>query len=224
MRIAARAAIFDMDGLLIDSERVILSTWVEVTRSMGLPLEFDDFAPLVGRAAPESSQMLIALLGGDTAFQQARVRVNQRLEQLLESEGFAAKRGAQRIVAALAQRGIPCAVASSSRVAEIGRRLARVDLLKYFAATAGGDEVARGKPDPAVYRLAAQRLGVQPGECLAFEDSENGARAALAAGMRVVVVPDLRVPEAAILQHCLCTLASLDEASAQLPGWFMQGS
>ena len=107
---------------------------------------------------------------------------------------FPLKTGALPLLEALHAAGIPCAVASSSSVDEIRHRLGHVDVLKYFRSIAGGDEVTHGKPDPALYLLAAARLGVAPEDCIAFEDSENGARAAQAAGVRVVIVPDLKHP------------------------------
>lgn len=92
--------------------------------------------------------------------------------------------------------------------------------LQHFKAVAGGNEVLRGKPDPALYRLAAQRLGVAPEQCLAFEDSHNGGCAALAAGMGLVVVPDLLQPAPQVAQACLAVLGSLQDALAQVPQWF----
>ena len=116
--------------------------------------------------------------------------------------------------------GIPCAVASSSSVDEIRHRLGHVDVLKYFRSIAGGNEVTHGKPDPALYLLAAARLGVAPEDCIAFEDSENGARAAQAAGIRVVVVPDLRHPAPDVLARSHGVLASLEDAMTHMPHWF----
>jgi beta-phosphoglucomutase-like phosphatase (HAD superfamily) len=116
--------------------------------------------------------------------------------------------------------GVPCGVASSSRVAEIRHRLGAVGVLRFFRAVTGGDEVPRGKPDPAIYLLAASRLGAAPADCIAFEDSENGAKAAQAAGIRVVVVPDLRHPAPEVLARSHRVLGSLEEATAHVPHWF----
>ena len=113
-----------------------------------------------------------------------------------------------------------CGVASSSRAAEIRQRLQAVGVLHTFASIAGGDEVPRGKPDPAVYELAASRLGVPASACLVFEDSENGALAALAAGAQVVLVPDLRTPSNAVAGRSLHVLSSLHDAIGQVPHWF----
>jgi beta-phosphoglucomutase-like phosphatase (HAD superfamily) len=111
-------------------------------------------------------------------------------------------------------------VASSSRVEEIRHRLGHVGVLDHFDVVTGGDEVPRGKPDPAIYRLAASRLGVAPADCIAFEDSENGARAAQAAGIRVVIVPDLKRPANEVLARAHGVIDSLEDALAHVPHWF----
>jgi beta-phosphoglucomutase-like phosphatase (HAD superfamily) len=115
---------------------------------------------------------------------------------------------------------VPCAVASSSTSAEIEDRLTRIGVRHYFSAAAGGNEVQRGKPDPAVYLLAASRLGVDPGQCIAFEDSEHGAAAAAAAGARVVLVPDVKAPSAALASSVHMVLRSLEEAVPLVKTWF----
>jgi HAD superfamily hydrolase (TIGR01509 family) len=130
---------------------------------------------------------------------------------------FPLKPGALQLLALLRQRGVPCAVASSTYVEEVRRRLAQVGVLDFFQALAGGDEVLRSKPDPAVYLLAASRLGVAPAQCLAFEDSDHGARAAHVAGLRVVLVPDLKAHEFA---SAYLHLASLADAMTHVDRWF----
>jgi beta-phosphoglucomutase-like phosphatase (HAD superfamily) len=133
---------------------------------------------------------------------------------------FPLKPGALELLRLLRQRGVPCAVASSTYADEVRRRLTTVGVLDFFQVVAGGDEVARSKPDPAVYLLAAARLGVQPVRCLAFEDSDHGAAAAHQAGLRVVVVPDLRAHEFA---SAYMKLSSLEDAIAHIDRWFSAG-
>lgn len=212
------AAIFDMDGLLIDSERATLAAWLHGARQAGVPLAKADYLQVVGRAAPESDAILRELLGGPQAFDAARAAARAVLNHA--EAVFPIRPGAAELLAALRAARVPCAVASSSTHAEIRHRLGAIGVLAHFDAIAGGDEVARGKPDPALYRLAAQRLGVDPGRCVAFEDSENGARAALAAGAHVVVVPDLKPPSPALAAGVAHVMVSLHEALDQLPRWF----
>lgn len=225
-----RAAIFDMDGLLIDSERAIMRAWRAGARELGLEIAEDDFVQCVGRAAPESDAILVRLLGDTARFQAAQSRARALLHDHARSEDrlrdgrplYPLKPGALALLQALRAAGVPCAVASSSRVDTIRHCLGGVGVLDHFAAIAGGDEVQRGKPDPALYLLAASRLGADPADCIAFEDSENGARAAQAAGVRVVVVPDLRRPSDDVLAASHGVLGSLEDALQHLPHWFPQ--
>jgi HAD superfamily hydrolase (TIGR01509 family) len=216
-----RAAIFDMDGLLIDSERAITEAWLAGAKALGFTLEREDFVQVIGLAGPESDAYLTRLLGGERPFLAIAAHARAALEAAdRDAPTFPLKPGAAALLAALARAGVPLAVASSSRVEEIHRRLGRVGVLGHFRAIAGGDEVPRGKPDPAVYLLAAQRLGVAPADCIAFEDSENGARAAQAAGVRVVVVPDLKRPADEVLARAHGVIDSLQDALAHVPHWF----
>jgi beta-phosphoglucomutase-like phosphatase (HAD superfamily) len=220
-----RAAIFDMDGLLIDSERAIMRAWIAGARELGIALAEDEFVQCVGRAAPESDAILAGLLGSQEAFHAAGARARALLRQGASGAPggepvFPLKPGAFALLDALREAGVPCAVASSSRVSEIRHRLGAVGVLDFFQAVTGGDEVPRGKPDPAIYLLAASRLDAAPADCIAFEDSENGAKAAQAAGIRVVVVPDLRHPAPEVLARSHHVLPSLEDAMTHVPHWF----
>ena len=215
-----RAAIFDMDGLLIDSERTIMRAWIDAAAAIGVMLRAEAYTPIIGLAELESDAILTRVLGGPAAFSAIRSRAIELLSPGDEAAVFPLKAGAKELLGSLQAAGVLCGVASSSRAAEIQQRLQVVGVIHYFAAVAGGDEVPRGKPDPAVYELAASRLGVPASACLVFEDSENGALAALAAGAPVVLVPDLRAPSEAVMGRSLRVLGSLHDAIEQVPHWF----
>ncbi|MEN9706013.1 MAG: hypothetical protein RLZZ393_1892 [Pseudomonadota bacterium] len=214
------AVLFDMDGLLLDSERVLMRAWVAAAEEEGIAIHPEVYAGVVGRAAADSHRLFAEMFRGDVVHARMRRKVESSLARRRGGVVFPLKDGVVELLEALRGRGVPCAVASSSGVDEIRQRLAAVGVLQHFVAVAGGDEVPRGKPDPAVYALAASRLGVPPSACLAFEDSENGARAALAAGASLVVVPDLRRPVEEVMARCLFELESLREAVGHLPRWF----
>ncbi|WP_454907426.1 HAD family hydrolase [Variovorax gossypii] len=216
------AAIFDMDGLLIDSERPIMAAWIEAARTLDIELSHSQYLQVVGLSTVESEHILASLLGGSEAYRHAIEHVRRYL-QLERADGaplFPIKPGAAEFLGALRERGIRCAVASSSTRRQIEACLGSLGVLHHFSAFAGGDEVTRAKPDPALYLLAAERLDVAPADCIAFEDSENGAKAALAAGLRVVVVPDLKHPPEAITGRAFHVLESLHDAVPHLPRWF----
>jgi HAD superfamily hydrolase (TIGR01509 family) len=205
-----------MDGLLLDSERVIMQTWLESAREEGMALSEPQFLTVVGAGAAESRAKLSQLLGGGHAFETVRNRAQAKLNAL-PGIVFPLKPGALQILLMLRARAVPCAVASSTRISEVRRRLERVGVLEFFQAVAGGDEVPQSKPDPAVYLLAAERLGVPACECLAFEDTDHGASAAHAAGMRVILIPDLRSHD---FDSAFMQLGSLEHAFEHVDRWF----
>lgn len=218
------AAIFDMDGLLIDSERVLLRVWTQVADEMGATLVEADFVRMVGLGSIESNRILLEILGTEARVRSMRERAADLLRPGGEPPLFPLRPGARELLDLLNARGVPCAVASSTRASEIKRRLQGVGVLDRFAELAGGDEVARSKPDPAVFLLAAQRLGIDPMHCLAFEDSVHGVVAARAAGMQVVMVPDLVVPDVELSTQTFALLGSLAEAHAHTGRWFAMGA
>jgi beta-phosphoglucomutase-like phosphatase (HAD superfamily) len=214
------AAIFDMDGLLVDSERAIMDTWIAVGLDLGIALLAGDYLRIVGKSSTDCEVILTELLGGAATFREALTRVRLHLSKPSVHAVFPLKSGARALLTELSRAGIPCAVASSSSVDEIRSRLGGVGVLQFFKTIAGGDEVDRGKPDPAVYRLAAHRLGVPVDACLAFEDSDNGAHAAASAGMAVVVVPDLKPPATSVAELSFRILGKLDVAVDHVSDWF----
>ena len=214
------AALFDMDGLLIDSERVIMAAWIGVAKNRGVEFSEATYAETVGRDAAQSNAIVARAFGGLESARAARLEVVNFLERKAPAERFPLKAGAKALLDALQRQGIRCAVASSSAKHEIEARLGAAGVLHYFEATAGGDEVLSGKPDPAVYRLAAARLGVPAARCLAFEDSLNGAQAVLASGAGLVLVPDLLQPTADLAGRSIGVLRSLDEAIPHVGVWF----
>ena len=218
---AYTAAVFDMDGLLLDSERPIRDAWLQAAAELGVPLDAAGYLSVVGLNHADSALRLLALFGGDP---QRLAAAGERTEVLLGAQfahrPFDAKPGARALLQGLRAAGVPCAVASSTAHAEVRRRLGLAGLLGHFAAVCGGDEVQRGKPEPDLYLLALQRLGVAAEVGIAFEDSGHGVRAALAAGLAVVAVPDLKGPDPAWQARCLAVLPSLEAVCARGLEWF----
>ncbi|QFY42706.1 HAD family phosphatase [Candidatus Methylospira mobilis] len=214
------AAVFDMDGLLLDSERPIRDIWRLVASEFGLVLSDEIYLQWVGRRYADVAEQYGGIFGERRLFDEACGLVRTRVSDFYEAEGFAVKTGAVELLSLLNERGIPCCVASSTRHAEVRHRLERAGLRAYFDAIAGGDEASNGKPHPDLFLLAAERLGVNPRHCLVFEDSEHGAQGALAAGMSAVIVPDLKTPAPDTAALCLAVLESLAHVPAFCEAWF----
>lgn len=216
-----KAALFDMDGLLLDSERLVRDAWLEVASNFSIPLEESTYLGWVGRREKDVRADYEQLFAKHQPFDKITAQVRARVDARQATEGFKVKPGAESLLGRLHEQGIPCAVASSTRQPEVHRRLSSVGLDSYFRSLTGGDEVSRGKPDPDLFLLAAQRIRVPPTDCVVFEDSEYGAMAAIAAGMAVVVVPDLKQPSREIAALSLAILTSLEQVEACFETWFV---
>jgi HAD superfamily hydrolase (TIGR01509 family) len=215
-----QAAIFDMDGLLLDTEAYWDGARHDYVAERGGRWGPSDQAAVMGLNSGEWARYIQRRFGvadGEAAIIEA---VIARLVALYRRQGAPLLPGAVAAVRGLAAR-VPLAVASSSPRRIIETALAAADLADQFQAVVSSDEVPRGKPDPAVYLEAARRLGVAPAACLAFEDSTNGLLAARAAGMTVVAVPNQTYPPSpaslAGVALVLATLADLDLTTLDLP-------
>jgi beta-phosphoglucomutase-like phosphatase (HAD superfamily) len=203
-----KAAIFDMDGLLIDSERIIMQACIQAANNVGIDYSQAEFVELIGRSSTDASRIMAEQLGGVDILDRVSTGVNTILSQ--RNHVFPLKAGAVDLLNHYQSKRILCGVASSSPIQHIQHRLSHVNVLDYFSTITSGQEVSNGKPSPDIYLLAIQKLGVTVDECIAFEDSEPGARAAIAAGLKVVVVPDLKPPSEFVRENCYQLVESLD--------------
>jgi len=188
------AVIFDMDGLMIDSERVSLACWSEAAAELGLPLDEAFFVRMVGLGDRDSQALLRGQGVSDAMIQTMAARCHDLYEARTQT-GLPLRPGILELLELLKAHGIPRAVATTTRQPRANRKLAAAGLLPYFDAVITSGDVAHPKPAPDIYLLAAQRLGQAPERCLALEDSPAGTRAAVAAGMTVIQVPDLVHPD-----------------------------
>jgi len=186
------AVVFDMDGLMFDSERVDREIWQAIATRRGH--EFPDVLhdSLVGRSQADSDELLGTHFGPEFPLAEWRAEVGAQWHQRVCSEGLPHKPGLLELLNFLDLVAMPTAVATSTARAKA--LLCLGPLAQRFKALAFGNEVSHAKPAPDLYLLAAARLGVERGECLALEDSPAGLAAAQAAGMTAILVPDLIVP------------------------------
>lgn len=187
------ALLLDMDGLLIDTERLYLEVNVLAAAELGYRLAPETNLGMVGVAIDGCRRLLAEVHGA--AFPFGRFRdIGYELLEARMADGVPVKPGAVELVAWARAEGLPVAVATSTRRGRAEHHLARVDLLHRLDALVTRDDVVNAKPAPEPYLTAAARLGVAPGAALALEDSANGVRAAAAAGVPVVMVPDVLAP------------------------------
>jgi HAD superfamily hydrolase (TIGR01509 family) len=183
------AVVFDCDGLLVDTESCWTAAETELFARRGLAFSDAEKAQLIGASIPSACAWLAGRFDDGTSAEQVAAELLALVDAVVarEAEPMA---GATELVAVVRAR-VPAAVASNSTRALLDHALARGGFADTFAITVAADEVASPKPDPELYLTACERLGTAPGDCLAFEDSATGLRAATAAGLRTVAVPSL---------------------------------
>ena len=194
------AAIFDLDGLLVDTERLAIAAGYEVLDGMGQPHSAGLFESLVGKDDRTGARIIAAHYGTAFTVEDFGSRWNARFQEKLDA-GIPLRPGAFELLEALAAIGMPRAIATSSRRPSALKKLRLTGLAPHFVTVVSYDCIANPKPAPDPYLEAAQRLGVNPARCIAFEDSDTGAAAAHAAGMTVVQVPDMLATDGPHAHH-----------------------
>jgi HAD superfamily hydrolase (TIGR01509 family) len=210
------AIVFDMDGTLVDSERLQLQCFMETTGKYGFDAREELYLQCIGATGAVARTILVDAYGAEFPLAEVLADWRVRYEELLASNALQLKAGARLMLEMATNHGIPCALATQTRRPLTEKKLRLTGVLDYFDTLVTGDEVRRGKPDPEHYLVAAERLGLAPAACWALEDSENGVRSALSAGCRVYQIPDL-VPVSESVSHLGQTvLSSLVEVVAIL--------
>jgi HAD superfamily hydrolase (TIGR01509 family) len=204
-----QAVIFDMDGTILDTETVFRSIVFEVCADLGFEMSDTVHLSMVGSSHERTQQLLVEAYGVAFPYTLFDERCRASMRERMHIE-VPIKTGARELLLELRDRGVPTAIATSSRQPHAHTHLSTAGLFDMFETIVTRDDVVNPKPHPEPYLLAAERLGVDPIHCLALEDSYSGVRAAHAAGMQTVMVPDLVHPSEEIRALGIAIMESLD--------------
>ncbi|MBQ7679756.1 MAG: HAD family phosphatase [Butyrivibrio sp.] len=187
--------LFDMDGVLFDSERASLDCWQTLSGDYQLTNVEEVYRRCIGGDVRHTRSILVDAYPHLTGsvIDEMLSRCSALFHEKYDHDGIPLpmKPGAREILEDLSAQGIPLGLASSTRKATVLQQLKNADLLRYFQEVIGGDEVATSKPSPEIYETIRNRMGANPARCAAIEDSFNGVRAAHAAGCHTIMVPDM---------------------------------
>ena len=210
--------LFDMDGVVIDSEKLFTRFWMEAAHALGYPMTRNQALQLrsLGRSLGQSK--MESFFGPGVSYAAIREKRVELMEAFIAENGVEEKPGIRELLSYLRAEGNPCAITSSSSLEVIRRRLTELDLAEGFTALCSGKDVPNGKPAPDIYLHGATAIGLKPEECLAIEDSPAGVESAWRAGCRTVVVPDQDQPDDTTLSRCFAKADSLRDVMELLKG------
>ncbi len=201
-----KAIVFDMDGVLFDTENLCKITWDRIAKEQGIEDMNEMFLQCVGRNANDTSIMMQEHYGLEFDYDTFRKKASEQFRNYIEENGVPVKIGVKELLSFLDEQGYRIGLASSTGRESVLHHLTETGILKYFATIVTGDMVEHSKPNPDIFLLACKELQVNPEEAFAIEDSPNGIRAAHAAGMKPIMVPDLIEPDAEMeeLSYRIC--------------------
>lgn len=210
--------IFDMDGLMIDTEKLLARFWMQAAQEAGFPMELEHVLQIRSLSAVYAKPRLQGFFGKDFDYETIRARRRQLTAEYLEIHGIEKKPGLDALLDFLNQQHYLTAVATATDRERTVRYLKQLNLLDKFSTLLCGDMVRKGKPDPEIYQKASQALGLKPEQCIALEDSPNGIISAYRAGCHAVMIPDLSQPEDDLKPYLTACLSSLDQVIDFLKG------
>lgn len=211
-----KAIIFDMDGLMIDSERVTFECYQERLKDMNLTMDEEFYKTLLGKPIKGIYQRFYDVYGNDFPIENVIQDVHQLLAERFETEGVPVKKGLVELLHYLKDNNYKTIVATSSNRDRVDKILAQAKITEFFDDSICGDEVTKGKPNPEVFLKSCQKLGVNVDEAIVLEDSEAGIQASYDANIKVICIPDMKYPEKQYEEKTFKILKDLTEVTAYL--------
>ncbi len=206
-----KGVLFDMDGLVLNSEILYKRFWIEAFEVMGYHMSNEQALGMRSLSKACAQVYLDELFGPGIDYDTARDIRIQRMDAYVEKNGVEPKQGIYELLDYIHTRRIPCAIATSSPLGRVKAHLSPLGLYDRFDAICSSKEVAHGKPEPDIYLYGASKIDVPPAQCLALEDSPAGIESAFRAGCLPIIIPDLDKPDAETLSRCFAAADSLND-------------
>lgn len=204
-----KAFIFDMDGVLFDTERMCLDSWKPIAEKYNIS-NFDEvFARCIGTNESATRQICLDYYGPDFPYDEYAREAGLIFHQMIDENGPVLKPGVKELLEFLKTQNYKIGLASSTKKASVEKYLKQAGIREYFQVLATGDMIVHSKPDPEIYLLACEKLGVKPENAYAVEDSFNGVRAGVSAGIKTFMVPDMKEPDDEIRGLCFMVCRDL---------------
>lgn len=211
-----KAIIFDMDGLMIDSERVTFECYQEILKGMDLTMDEEFYKTLLGKPLKGIYQRFYDVYGNDFPIEDVIKDVHALMAKRFETEGVPIKTGLKSLLEYLKENNYKTIVATSSNRDRVDTILSQAQITDYFDDSICGDEVTKGKPNPEVFLKSCQKLGVNVDEAIVLEDSEAGIQASYDAGIKVICIPDMKYPEKQYEEKTFKILKDLNDVTEYL--------
>ncbi|MCM1132526.1 MAG: HAD family phosphatase [Ruminococcus flavefaciens] len=212
-RTIIKGAVFDMDGLMIDTEKLYLKYWKQAASDFGYTMLDEHVFAIRSLARKYSIPRLKGFFGDDFPTEEIRARRTELINAHIEQHGIDIKPGLFELLDYLKSNGIKLAVATATQRDRTLLYLDKINARSYFNAVICGDMIANGKPEPDIYLTACGQLGLLPCECVAYEDSPNGIKSAFSAGCYTIMIPDMTQPDDEIKPMISAVYESLDKST-----------
>ncbi len=212
------AVVFDMDGVIFDTERLALRSWQVVADRNGLGDVTETANKCIGRNTADTMKIFEEAYGSRVSIAELYEQGKQVMQNIIKTEGLPLKEGVAELLGFLKEQGIKIGLASSTKQSVVREELTQAGLVDYFSVIVGGDMIEHSKPEPDIYLLACEKLCAEPKRAACIEDSFNGVISGHRAGLGVIMVPDLLEPDEDILALVDVYKKSLTEVRDYLGG------
>ena len=211
-----KAVIFDMDGVIFDTEKVYLDIWIEVFEKYGYKMTKELYVNVMGTGRKNVIKTFLENFGDDLPIEKMYEEKDNQLFYIIENQGIPLKKGVKELFSMLKEKNYKIALATSAKRERVEKQIKDKWLKESFDAIVCGDDVEKGKPSPDIFLKAAKEIDVEAKDCFVVEDSPAGIKAAFSGGMKGIHVEDLKVADEDILKYCEKNFKNLQEIKEYL--------